>query len=110
VRPQRALSLNGSRPLESVVRVSARQVSCELADESVILHLDEGVYYGLNDVASRVWQLIQEPRTIGEIRDVLLSEYEIEESVCTQDLLDLLDRLKEWKLVELTDGAAPAGP
>jgi hypothetical protein len=93
-----------------VVRVSTRQISCRLADESVILHLEEGAYYGLNDVASRVWSLIQEPRTVREIRDILLSEYEIDEGVCTQDLLDLLDQLKQRKLVDLSDGDGTPNP
>lgn len=110
MKPQRAVSRNGVRPLERIVHVTPGQISCQLEHEAVILHLGDGVYYGLNDVASRVWELVQEPRTVRDIRDALLSEYEIEEAVCTQDLLDLLDRLKQWKLVDLSDGASTPGP
>ena len=89
--------------LERVVVSSRQQISCELANEAVILHLEEGVYYGLNPVASRVWDLVQEPRSIREIRDVLLSEYEIEEDECTRDLLELLIQLRNCRLLELED-------
>ena len=90
MKRQAAKAQNGARPLDRMVRVSSRQISCQLAGESVILHLEEGVYYGLNEVASRVWELIQQPRTVRDVRDALVSEYEIEEALCTQDLLDLL--------------------
>jgi hypothetical protein len=40
------------------------------------------------------------------IREILLSEYEIAEAVCTLDLLELLDRLKERKLIDLSDGVS----
>jgi hypothetical protein len=62
------------------------------------------VYYGLNPLASRVWKLVQEPVTIREILTSLLSEYEIEESTCMQDLLSLLEQLQCWKLIELRNG------
>lgn len=102
------MSTNGAIPLETTVVASLKQISCELADEAVILNLEDGVYYGLNTVASRVWGLVQEPRTVREIRDSLLSEYDIEESTCTRDLLDLLDRLQQWRLIELRgNGSSP---
>ena len=95
---------NGAMPLETRVVASAKQISCELADESVVLNLEEGVYYGLNAVASHVWGLVQQPRTVRELRASLLSEFEIEESICTRDLIDLLGQLQRWGLVELQNG------
>jgi len=40
--------------------------------EAVILDLKSGVYYGLNDVGTRIWHLIQEPKTLNEIQDAIL--------------------------------------
>lgn len=94
-------SKNGNVTLRTRVVASSKQISCGLSDEAVILNLEEGVYYGLNAVASRIWGLVQQPRTISEIRDTLLSEFEIEESRCTQDLIDLLHQLERWGLVDL---------
>lgn len=100
---------NGSIPLKATIVASPQQISCSLADESVILNLEDGVYYGLNSVASRVWELVQEPRTLSEVRDRLLFEYEIEESSCTRDLVELVRQLHRWKLVDLREenGARP---
>lgn len=87
-------------PATTVV-ASTEQVSCELPGEVVILSLKDGTYYGLNRVAAHVWELIQEPRRVGEIRDALLREYEVEEERCTTDLVDLLAELHRWELVEV---------
>ena len=54
------------------------QVSTNLEDEAVILHLKDGIYFGLNQVGSRIWNLLEVSRTVGEIRDIILEEYEVE--------------------------------
>jgi hypothetical protein len=90
--------------LDHHVVVSPNQISCVLGDEAVILNLESGVYYGLNPLASRVWELVQEPLTVRQILTSILSEYEIEESRCEHDLLSLVDQLQRWKLVELRNG------
>lgn len=101
------ISPNGKITLQTRVVASSRQISCDLANEAVILSLEDGVYYGLNPVASRVWVLVQQPQTIHEIREVLLSEFEIEESVCTRDLIDLFGQLKQRGLIEvMTNGSS----
>ena len=99
---------NGSLPLHTRVVAVREQISCDLADESVVLDLRQGVYYGMNGVAAKVWNLVQEPRTVSEIRDSLLESYDVEVDDCTTDLIALLRQLSEWKLVELRNGKEPA--
>lgn len=79
------------------------QVSAELSGESVVLNLATGIYHGFDEVGSRVWELIQQPTTFGEVRDVLLSEYEVDEATCEQDLRELLEQLQSAHLIEITD-------
>lgn len=84
--------------------VAARdQVSSDLGGEVAILDLRGGTYYGLDAVGARIWSLIQEPRTIEEIRDILVSEYEVESDRCESDLITLVQRLVEEGLVEVRD-------
>lgn len=84
--------------------VAARdQVSSDLGGEVVILDLKAGKYYGLDAVGARVWDLIQEPRTVEQIRQILLNEYEVEPERCQRDLLSLLERLMEEGLAEARD-------
>ena len=80
------------------------QVSCVLDGETAILHLGSGTYYGLNAVGSTIWNLIQEqPRTIAEIHDRLLQQYEADAGECERDLLNVLDDLSKASLVEIRD-------
>jgi hypothetical protein len=58
----------------------------------------------LDAVGARVWSLIQKPRTVGELRDVLVSEYEVEPDLCERDLIELLQGLADEGLVEVSDG------
>lgn len=79
------------------------QVSSDLGGEAVILALKSGVYYGLNDVGTRIWNLIQEPRTLNEIQDAILEEYEVEPECCADELLALLQELLATELIEVSD-------
>ena len=86
---------------QSMVVVSQDQVSCDLSGESAILNLKAGVYYGLNEVGTRIWKLIQEPRRVGELRDAILEEYEVEPDRCEADILGLLQDLLDNGLIEV---------
>jgi hypothetical protein len=80
-----------------------RQVSSQLGDETVILQLEDGVYYGLDPVGTRIWALLQEPRRIADIRDRIIEEYEVDPERCERDLLGLLDDLLGRRLIELSE-------
>ena len=86
----------------SVVSAVKDQVSCDLSGEAVILNLKDGVYYGLNTVGARIWGLLEEPRTVSELRAALLDEYEVDPDVCEQQLTSLLAELAAHGLLEIT--------
>jgi hypothetical protein len=88
--------------IESRVVVSKDQVSCDLEGEAAILNLKNSVYYGLDPVGARVWQLIQEPMTLAQIRDVLRAEYDVEASQLETDIRDLVEQMAEQGLIEIT--------
>ena len=85
--------------LQSIVVVSPEQVSCALGDESAILSLKRDVYYGLNPVGASVWNLLQQPRRVDELRDAILAEYEVEAGRCERDLFALLEKMREEGLI-----------
>jgi len=91
----------------STVVASKGQVSSDLGGEVAILDLDAGMYYGLDEVGARIWELIQEPSMVGDIRDTLVLEYDVEPERCERDLVDLLQKLAGEGLIEV-DGSASA--
>jgi hypothetical protein len=82
-------------------------VACELNDEAIILQLESGVYYGLNGVGTDVWKRLETPQSIGDLRDALLQEYEVDPDQCERELLALLTRLASEGLIEITSAKAP---
>jgi hypothetical protein len=89
----------------STVVVAKDQVSSDLGGEVAILDLKAGMYYGLDDVGARVWDLIQEPRNVSDIRDTILEEYNVRPERCERDLLALLQRLADEGLIEVQNAA-----
>jgi hypothetical protein len=92
--------------LHSIVIAAPEQVSCPLGDESAILNLKNTVYYGLDQVGARVWNLLQQPRSVRELRDALLDEYEVEAARCEGDLLELLEKMRGEGLIQVRSAAA----
>lgn len=84
-------------------------VFCDMGEEAVALSLSDGVYYGLKGVAIRVWELIQEPRTLQEVHELLFEEYQVDEETCARDLVDLVLQLRERGLAELQNGKLNPG-
>jgi coenzyme PQQ synthesis protein D (PqqD) len=87
--------------LQTTVIVSSQQVSCPLGDEAAVLNLKNSVYYGMNPVGATVWNLLKQPKTVAEIRDAIIEEYEVEEARCEQDLLTLLEQMRSEGLIEV---------
>ena len=91
--------------MSSSVVATSEQGSSDLEGEAVILNLKSGAYYGLNAVGASIWNLLQEPRTVSEIRDTLLAEYEVEPEQCDRELFALLQQLETEELIEVRDEA-----
>jgi hypothetical protein len=51
----------------------------------------------------RIWELLQEPKTVSEIRAVILGEYDVDLDRCQHDLLALLRDLEAKKLIRVSD-------
>jgi hypothetical protein len=98
--------MDASLSVHSVVVASAEQVSCPLGDESAILNLRNSKYYGVNPMGARIWTLLKEPRSVLQLRDTLLCEYEVDEKLCERDLLILLEKMKSEGLIEVRGALA----
>jgi len=75
-------------------------VSRKIADEMILVPIRRRVgdldsLYTLNEVAARIWELINGRRRVGEIRDLIVSEFEVSQGQAEDDLLTLLQQLSE---------------
>lgn len=72
----------------------------------VLLNLKSGVYFGLDPLGTRIWQLIQEHQSLHKILRSVVDEYEVTESRCEPDLLHFVAALRENGLVDVDRGPA----
>lgn len=76
--------------------VMARQ----LGEETVILDLESGTYFGLDPVGARIWQLMKEGKSLAEICDVMLDEYEVSREELERDASALAQDLAGRNLID----------
>ena len=72
----------------------------EVSGETVLLDLASEKYFGLDEVGTRVWQLLNEGEGFAAMIDALLEEYEVERDRLEADVRDLLGALLEAGLIE----------
>jgi hypothetical protein len=92
--------------LDAVIQANNDQISTDMADEMVILNLQDGVYYGLNQVGTFVWKMLQAPVPVRQICDAVVNEYEVDPERCQKDILALLQDLQSHGLIKVSNGAA----
>jgi Coenzyme PQQ synthesis protein D (PqqD) len=85
----------------SIVKRTADQVSCDMAGEAIVLNMKSGVYFGMDEVAALIWNLLETPHSVGEIRDAIMQKYDVDAQSCEQDLVSFLDNLHSAGLIEI---------
>lgn len=74
-------------------------IEAEAGGETVMMNLELGKYFGLNAVASYIWSLIDQPRTIAELREAVCSEFAVSPDQCEQDVIAFVPTLIDRGLV-----------
>ena len=90
--------MSASVSLDSTIVAEAGLVSTSLDRELIILSTAKDLYYGLNETGVRIWSLMQEPRSVREIHDLLLVDLDVEPDEWERDLLALLQELVDQGL------------
>ena len=87
--------------LDSTVVIPDGVLYQPIGEEIVLLDLNEGIYYGLDPIGSRIWMFMVDKMTPRQILTRLAEEYEADEVTLEADLLDLVRQLEARKLLEL---------
>jgi hypothetical protein len=78
-------------------------LSTTIEGEAVVMDSSEGVYHGLNEVGSRIWDLLSTPATVAEVQEAIVDEYDVEPERCRRETREYLATLVEKELVEIVD-------
>jgi hypothetical protein len=70
-----------------------------LDDNQVMMHIEKGKYFGLNPVGKRIWEILDQPKSLQEIIAKLMIEFKVSEEQCTQDVKIFIDRMVKFDLI-----------
>ncbi|GIM27393.1 hypothetical protein CPJCM30710_00590 [Clostridium polyendosporum] len=74
----------------------------DLNGEKVMMNLESGQYFVLNDVGSRIWELIEAPITVNEVINKLLDEYDVDYKSCEEAVIAFLTRMNYAELIKIS--------
>jgi hypothetical protein len=77
-----------------------------VGEESVLLNLKSGLYFGADAVATHMWTTLTGSESIQAAFDSLLAEYEVNGSELRRDLEEFLNKLLEYGLIEIKRSSA----
>jgi hypothetical protein len=80
--------------------ISKNAIRQAIGDESVILNLDNGQYYGLDEIGTRMLELLEEHGDIDTVVNTLAEEYDTERERIRADLQQLLGELQDQGIVQ----------
>ncbi|MEE4379427.1 MAG: PqqD family protein [Candidatus Competibacteraceae bacterium] len=99
-----------SDALSQRVSLSPQVLFQALDGEAVLLDLDSEQYFGLDEVGTRIWQLLQDSANLDTAYQTLLTEYDISAAQLRSDLLNFVGNLNEAGLITVSDGDHPEKP
>ncbi|WP_195986746.1 lasso peptide biosynthesis PqqD family chaperone [Clostridium sp. D53t1_180928_C8] len=87
--------------LDTIINKNLEIDDTDLDGEKVMMNLDKGEYFMMNEVGSRIWDIITEPINVKGIVETLRSEYEVDEETCKDTVVDFLGRLSHADLISI---------
>ncbi|WP_293984005.1 lasso peptide biosynthesis PqqD family chaperone [uncultured Clostridium sp.] len=86
---------------ESIIRKNIEIDDADLDGEKVMMNLDKGKYFSLNEVGSRIWTIISTSMSIKGITDILIKEYDVDYETCKVEVIKFIKKLYEDDLIEI---------
>ncbi len=87
--------------LTDKVAIPKEVLARRVGEETVILDLASGTYFGLDPVGARIWQLLTEGKTLVEVCAAMLAEFEVTRADIERDVLSLAEELHAKSLISI---------
>lgn len=85
----------------TLAKKSATQMSTVVEGETVVLEMESGGYFSLDEIGALVWNALNEVRSVADICARIVAQYEVEPEQCETDVIRLLNELRAAKLIEI---------
>jgi hypothetical protein len=78
-------------------------IQSRVGDEVVMLDVESGYYFGLNSVASVIWDMMKEKIELNTLVENLMKEFEVDKATCELDTVELLEEMKGKKIIRTVE-------
>jgi len=100
------MKISNQLTIDSLVQRNPKLIANQMDGEIVMMSVDNGEYYGLDETGSRIWELMEFPVVISDLLDSLHSEFDVDKDECTRDTMEFLNDLYEKDLLLVTNEPA----
>jgi hypothetical protein len=87
---------------QTTIQREQGMIQAVIDGETIMMNVENGDYYGLDSIASRIWELIETPQTVGALKKQLLEEYAVDDAQCENDVIHFLAEMAEEKIITYT--------
>ena len=85
--------------LENFVVRAGELISTDLDEETILMSIEQGAYYGMEETARRIWQLLETRQKVAQLCGQLAAEYNVTPEICQHDVLSYLEELQSEGLI-----------
>jgi hypothetical protein len=78
-------------------------VDSDIDGETVMMSIENGEYYGLDDIGSLIWKLIEKPINVSDLIDTLLERFDVDRKTCERDVLVFLNGFNEDRILQVRE-------
>lgn len=86
---------------DSVVTRSDEIVAGVVDADVMMMSIESGKYFHLNTSAGRIWDMLEQPRTVSELCEMLSRDFKVTPEDCQKEVLHFLDELASRKIVKV---------
>ena len=86
----------------TIVSRSPSVLTAEVNGETVMMSIEQGQYFGLDDIGSDIWTRLEPPCAFADLIDRLAADYDADRASIATDVRALLETMAERDIVRLT--------
>jgi hypothetical protein len=89
--------------LKSLVVRATHVVSAPIEEELVMADVERGKYYGLDEIATAIWNGLEHRILVSDLCLQLMNDYDVDEKICREEVISFLHELQSRGLVDVVD-------
>lgn len=87
--------------VNTIIQRNKEIIHSDMDGDTVMMDAEQGKYFGLDKIATRIWGLLEEEMSVDKVCQKLHKEYDISEQDCLQDVLDFINEMAENNVIEI---------